>query len=72
MCLVAALGRIVLFCPTRSGAFSTFHNRVLRVALAAAALAMVLWASGTAFPKGWAVWRALLVMGFLNNAWPPF
>lgn len=42
----------------------------LRVSLAACALGLVLWATGTPFPKGWPVWRALLVMGLLNNALP--
>ncbi|MGB3280671.1 MAG: DMT family transporter, partial [Pseudorhodobacter sp.] len=42
----------------------------LRVSLAALSLGLVLWASGTPFPKGAAVWRALLVMGLLNNALP--
>ncbi len=41
-----------------------------RVALGAAILALVLRGSGTAMPRGWAVWRALAVMGFLNNAVP--
>jgi drug/metabolite transporter (DMT)-like permease len=42
----------------------------LRVTLAAMALAAVLRAIGAAFPKGAAMWRALLVMGLLNNAVP--
>ncbi len=41
-----------------------------RVALAALFLAAALAATGTAFPRGAKVWRALLVMGFLNNAVP--
>ena len=41
-----------------------------RVGLGAGFLALALWASGAAFPKGAAVWRALAVMGFLNNAVP--
>lgn len=41
-----------------------------RVALAALFLALALVATGTEFPRGVAVWRALLVMGLLNNAVP--
>ncbi|WP_426031382.1 DMT family transporter [Cypionkella sp. TWP1-2-1b2] len=41
-----------------------------RVGLGAAFLALALWISGTAFPRGRAVWRALAVMGLLNNAVP--
>jgi drug/metabolite transporter (DMT)-like permease len=41
----------------------------LRVALAALTLAAVMQARGVAFPR-LAVWPALLVMGFLNNAVP--
>lgn len=41
-----------------------------RVALAAVFLALAMFATGTGFPRGVAVWQALLVMGFLNNAVP--
>lgn len=41
-----------------------------RVALAALFLALALMVTGTEFPQGVAVWRALLVMGLLNNAVP--
>lgn len=41
-----------------------------RVGLGAGFLALALWVSGTAFPQGAAVWRALAVMGLLNNAIP--
>ena len=41
-----------------------------RVGLGAGFLALALLASGTAFPRGAAVWRALVVMGLLNNAVP--
>lgn len=41
-----------------------------RVALAALLLALALITTGTRFPRGIAVWRALLVMGLLNNAVP--
>jgi drug/metabolite transporter (DMT)-like permease len=41
-----------------------------RVGLGAGFLALTLWLSGTAFPRGAPVWRALLVMGLLNNAVP--
>ena len=41
-----------------------------RVALAAVFLAVACAASGTPFPRGIAVWSALLVMGFLNNVVP--
>ncbi|MFC3180645.1 DMT family transporter [Cypionkella sinensis] len=41
-----------------------------RVGLGAVFLALALWLSGTAFPRGAPVWRALLVMGLLNNAVP--
>lgn len=41
-----------------------------RVALGAMILALVLRATGAGLPRGWAVWRALAVMGFLNNAVP--
>lgn len=41
-----------------------------RVGLGAGCLALALRASGAAFPRGVAVWRALAVMGFLNNAVP--
>lgn len=40
------------------------------VSLAALFLAIALRASGTDFPRGAAVWRALFVMGLLNNAVP--
>lgn len=41
-----------------------------RVGLGAGFLALALWISGTAFPRGFPVWRALAVMGLLNNAVP--
>lgn len=41
-----------------------------RVALASVFLAVACAASGTPFPRGIAVWSALLVMGFLNNVVP--
>ncbi|MDZ4391924.1 DMT family transporter [Cypionkella sp.] len=41
-----------------------------RVGLGAACLALALWVSKTAFPRGFSVWRALAVMGLLNNAVP--
>ncbi|OYU39793.1 MAG: EamA family transporter [Pseudorhodobacter sp. PARRP1] len=41
-----------------------------RVGLGAGFLALALWISGTAFPRGARVWRALLGMGLLNNAVP--
>ena len=41
-----------------------------RVAFGAGFLALALWFSGTAFPRGAAVWRALLGMGVLNNVIP--
>ena len=40
-----------------------------RVAMAAAMLAVALWASGVAFPRR-SSWPSLLVMGLLNNAIP--
>lgn len=42
----------------------------LRVALGAAVLAVVLRATRRPFPRGWAVWGTIAVMGFLNNAAP--
>lgn len=42
----------------------------LRVTLAAGVLALVLWATGRPFPRGRAVWGAIVVMGLLNNAGP--
>lgn len=42
----------------------------LRVAPAALLLALVLWARGLAWPRGWRAWAALAVMGLLNNALP--
>lgn len=42
----------------------------LRVAPAAGVLALILAWRGLAFPRGWRVWAALAVMGFLNNALP--
>ena len=41
-----------------------------RVGLGAGFLALALWLSGTAFPRGFPAWRALAVMGLLNNAIP--
>lgn len=41
-----------------------------RVGLGAGFLALALWLSGSAFPRGTAVWRTLAVMGLLNNAVP--
>ncbi len=41
-----------------------------RVALAAVFLAVALAVSGTSLPQGAKVWRALFVMGLLNNAVP--
>lgn len=41
-----------------------------RVALAAMALALYLCLSGTAWPRGGAVWRAFFGMGLLNNLIP--
>lgn len=42
----------------------------LRVGLGAAVLALTLVATGVPFPRGAAVWRALAVMGLLNNVLP--
>jgi len=42
----------------------------VRVALGAGLLALILAATGTAFPRGLGVWAALAVMGALNNALP--
>jgi drug/metabolite transporter (DMT)-like permease len=41
-----------------------------RVAVAAAVLVAVLHPSGGRLPRGWRIWRALFVMGLLNNAIP--
>jgi drug/metabolite transporter (DMT)-like permease len=41
-----------------------------RVGIAAVVLAAVLRIRAIPLPKGWAVWRALAVMGLLNNALP--
>ncbi len=41
-----------------------------RVGLGAGFLALALGLSGTVFPRGFPVWRALAVMGLLNNAIP--
>lgn len=72
--LLAALsllwGGSFFFVQLAVGHFPAFTIVFLRVSLAALALGFVLWATNTRFPKGWAVWRALLVMGFLNNALP--
>lgn len=42
----------------------------VRVTLGAVLVALMLRAGGLALPRGAAVWRALAVMGFLNNAVP--
>jgi drug/metabolite transporter (DMT)-like permease len=42
----------------------------LRVGFGAAVLALTLVATGVPFPRGAAVWRALAVMGLLNNVLP--
>lgn len=63
-------GGSFFFVQLAVGHLPPFTIVFLRVALAASALALVLWLTGTPFPKGGAVWRALLVMGFLNNALP--
>lgn len=72
--LLAALsllwGGSFFFVQLAVGHVPAFTIVFSRVFLAAAALAFVLWASGTAFPKGWPIWRALVVMGVLNNALP--
>jgi drug/metabolite transporter (DMT)-like permease len=41
-----------------------------RVAIAALLLALACMFAGTPLPRGGPIWRALLVMGFLNNAVP--
>ncbi len=41
-----------------------------RVTLGAVLIALMLRAGGVTLPRGWPVWRALAVMGFLNNAVP--
>jgi drug/metabolite transporter (DMT)-like permease len=63
-------GGSFFFVQLAVGQLPAFTIVFLRVSLAALALGLVLWASGTLFPKGAAVWRALLVMGLLNNALP--
>ncbi|WP_323008087.1 DMT family transporter [Pseudorhodobacter sp.] len=72
--LLAALsllwGGAFFFVQLAVGHLPAFTIVFLRVSLAALALGIVLWATGTAFPKGWPVWRALVVMGLLNNALP--
>ncbi len=42
----------------------------LRVALAALALYTIVKVRGQSMPKGFAIWRAFLLIGFLNNALP--
>lgn len=63
-------GGSFFFVQLAVGHLPAFTIVFLRVSLAATALGLVLWATGTPFPKGWPVWQALLVMGFLNNALP--
>lgn len=63
-------GGSFFFVQLAVGHLPAFTIVFLRVSLAACALGMMLWATGTPFPKGWAVWRALLVMGLMNNALP--
>ena len=43
---------------------------LLRVVPAAAVLTIVVYATGRRLPSDWASWRALIVMGLLNNAAP--
>ncbi|WP_050525542.1 DMT family transporter [Pseudorhodobacter aquimaris] len=72
--LLAALsllwGGSFFFVQLAVGHLPAFTIVLLRVSLAAVALGGVLLVTGTAFPKGWPVWRALLVMGAVNNALP--
>ncbi|WP_022703078.1 DMT family transporter [Pseudorhodobacter ferrugineus] len=72
--LLAALsllwGGSFFFVQLAVGHLPAFTIVFLRVSLAATALGLVLWTTGTPFPKGWPVWQALLVMGVLNNALP--
>lgn len=41
-----------------------------RVSLGAVLISLMLYAGRVSVPRGWAVWRALVVMGSLNNAVP--
>lgn len=72
--LLAALsllwGGSFFFVQLAVGHLPAFTIVLLRVSLAALALGLVLVLRGIAFPKGWPVWRALLLMGLLNNALP--
>ena len=72
--LLAALsllwGGSFFFVQLAVGHLPAFTIVLMRVSLAAVALGLVLLATGAAFPKGWVVWRALLVMGLFNNALP--
>jgi drug/metabolite transporter (DMT)-like permease len=70
MALSLLWGGSFFFVQLAVGHLPAFTIVFLRVSLAAAALGLVLRATCTAFPKGWAVWRAVLVMGLLNNALP--
>lgn len=63
-------GGSFFFVQLAVGHLPAFTIVFLRVSLAATALGLVLWATGTPFPKGGQVWRTLLVMGLLNNALP--
>ncbi|SEN44084.1 Threonine/homoserine efflux transporter RhtA [Pseudorhodobacter antarcticus] len=63
-------GGSFFFVQLAVGHLPAFTIVFLRVSLAALALAGVLAVTRTPFPKGRAVWGALLVMGALNNALP--
>tara|TARA_R110002096_G_scaffold81221_3_gene189572 strand:+ start:977 stop:1963 length:987 start_codon:yes stop_codon:yes gene_type:complete len=63
-------GGSFFFVQLAIGHLPAFSIVFLRVSLAAAVLALVLGVTRTAFPRGWPVWRALFVMGLLNNALP--
>lgn len=63
-------GGSFFFVQLAVGHLPAFTIVFLRVSLAAAVLALVLLVTGTPFPKGRAVWLALLVMGVMNNALP--
>ncbi|MDN5785887.1 DMT family transporter [Pseudorhodobacter sp.] len=63
-------GGSFFFVQLAVGHLQPFTIVYLRVTLAAAALGIVLMVTGTAFPKGAAAWRALFVMGLMNNALP--
>ena len=68
--LAALWGGAFLFVEIALTAFPPFTLVAVRVAIGAATLWAIAWATGAPAPRGLRVWAALFLLGLINNAIP--